>query len=251
MIVWREKLIATAIHFCVTAVLAAIAAALIFLVWYPPPFQKIMGGTELFLLVVGCDLVLGPLLSLVVYNSRKSRRHLVIDYSIIGIVQLGALVYGVMIVSDTRPVAVAFSGDRLEIVSARDVSEKNLADARDPAYSTLPWTGPRYVYIDVPPADHDDALFASLGGDEEHMRPKFYRPYEFALPDIRRRSGTLDALVAKHPRAKPLIDSAVSAANLPAERLRWLPARGITGFWTALIDIETGRPVGYFELDPY
>lgn len=251
MIVWREKLIATAIHFCVTAVLAAIAAALIFLVWYPPPFQKIMGGTELFMLVVGCDLVLGPLLSLVVYNSRKPRRQLVIDYSIIGIIQLGALVYGVIIVADTRPVAVAFSGDRLEIVSARDVSEENLADARDPQYATLPWTGPRYVYIDVPPAEHDDALFASLGGNEEHMRPRFYRPYEFAQPEIRRRAGQLDALAAKHPQAKSLIDAAVVAADVPASRLRWLPARGITGFWTALIDSDTGWPVGYIALDPY
>jgi hypothetical protein len=251
MIVWREKLIATAIHFGVTAVLAAIAAALIFLVWFPPPFQKIMGGTELFLLVVGCDLVLGPLLSLVVYNSRKPRRQLLIDYSIIGIVQLGALVYGVLIVSGTRPVAVAFSGDRIEVVSARDVSEKNLAEARDPQYATLPWTGPRYVYIDVPAADHDDALFASLGGDEEHMRPKFYRPYEFALPDIRRRGGRLDELVAKHPQAKSQIDAAVAAADVPADRLLWLPARGITGFWTALIDGDTGLPVGYFPLDPY
>jgi len=251
MIVWREKLIATAIHFCVTAVLAAIAAALIFLVWYPPPFQKVMGGTELFMLVVGCDLVLGPLLSLVVYNSRKARRQLLIDYAIIGIIQLGALVYGVAIVSDTRPVAVAFSGDRIELVSARDVSDRNLAEARDPRYASLPWTGPRYVYVDVPQAEREDAMFASLGGNEEHMRPKFYRPYEFALPDILRRAGRIEALAAKHPRAKPLIDAAVSAANLPPERLRWLPVRGITGFWTALVDTRTGRPVEYVELDPY
>ena len=38
MIVWREKFIATAIHFLVTLVLAACAAALIFLVWFPRPF---------------------------------------------------------------------------------------------------------------------------------------------------------------------------------------------------------------------
>jgi hypothetical protein len=251
MIVWREKLIATAVHFFVTAVLAAIAAALIFLVWYPPPFQKLMGGTELFLLVVGCDLALGPLLSLVVYNGRKPRRKLIFDYAVIGVLQLGALVYGVLIVSGTRPVAVAFSGDRIEIVSARDVPEKNLAEARDPRYSTLPWTGPRYVFIDVPAADHNDALFASLEGNEEHLRPKFYRPYEAGLSEIRRRGGTIDQLIAKHRRDQPLIDAAVAAAGLPKERLRWLPVRTVTGFWTVLIDFDTGRPVEYFALDPY
>ena len=74
MIVWREKFVATGIHFLVTLTLAACAAALIFLVWFPDPFQTMIGGTELFLLVVGCDLALGPLISLVIYNSRKSRR---------------------------------------------------------------------------------------------------------------------------------------------------------------------------------
>ena len=71
MIVWREKFVATGIHFLVTLTFAAIAAALVFLVWFPDPFQTMIGGTELFLLVVGCDLALGPLISLVIYNSRK------------------------------------------------------------------------------------------------------------------------------------------------------------------------------------
>ena len=251
MIVWREKLLAMAVHFVVTAVFAGIAAALIFLVWFPAPFYTMIGGTELFMLVVGCDLALGPLLSLVIYDSRKPRRALITDYSIVGIVQIAALVYGVYIVAGTRPVAVAFSGDRIEIVSARDVNDKELAAARDPQYATLPWTGPRYVMIDVPPADHDDALFSSLEGNEEHTRPKFYQPYEFALPEIRRRAGTIDQLIAKHRRDKPLIDTAVAAANIPVERIRWLPVRHVKGFWTVLIDIDTGRPVEYFALDPY
>ena len=92
MIVWREKFLATAIHFLVTLALAACAAALIFLVWFPDPMQTMIGGTELFMLVVGCDLALGPLISLVIYNSRKSRRELVIDYTIVGAVQTESFV---------------------------------------------------------------------------------------------------------------------------------------------------------------
>src|SRR6187401_541882 len=82
MTVWREKFVATGIHFLVTLTLAAVAAALIFVVWFPDPFETMIGGTELFLLVVGCDLALGPLISLVIYDSRKSRRALVFDYAV-------------------------------------------------------------------------------------------------------------------------------------------------------------------------
>ena len=120
-IVWRERFLAFAIHFLVTLALAACAAALIFIVWFPDPFQTMVGGTELFELVVLCDLVLGPLISLVIYDSTKARWQLVMDYSIIGAIQLAAMIYGVYIVAGTRPVYVAFNQDRLEVVTARDI----------------------------------------------------------------------------------------------------------------------------------
>jgi hypothetical protein len=251
MIPWREKLIATAIHFAVTAVLAGAAAALIFLVWFPAPFHTMIGGTDLFLLVVGCDLALGPLLSLVIYNSRKPRRELITDYSIVGTVQIAALIFGIYVVAGTRPVVVAFVKDRIEIATARDFTETELAAARDPQYKSLSWTGPRLVGVVVPEAERQEALFAALEGREEKARPRFYQPYEAVLPEIRNRALTLEQLVAKHPEGKTLLDAAVARAGLPKERLRWLPVRHRLGFWTALIDLETGRPVEYFELDPY
>ena len=251
MIVWREKLIATAIHFGVTAVLAGAAAALIFLVWFPAPFHTMIGGTELFMLVVGCDLALGPLLSLVIYNSRKSRRELITDYCIVGAIQIGALIYGVLIVAGTRPVTVAFLKDRIEVVTARDIRDTELAAARDPQYASLSWTGPRYVAIVVPKEDQQDALFQSMEGNEEMTRPKFYRPYEEGLAEIRERAGAIDALASKHADSKAMIDAAVAGARVSKEKLRWLPVRHRNGFWTALIDVDTGRPVDYIALDPY
>src|SRR4029079_5856465 len=103
MIVWREKFVATGIHFLVTLGFAACAAALIFLVWYPDPFETMIGVRELCRLVGGCALALGPLVSLVIYNSRKSRLALITDYSIVGVVQICALVYGVHTLAAARP----------------------------------------------------------------------------------------------------------------------------------------------------
>ena len=251
MINWREKFLAFAIHFVVTAALGACAAALIFLVWFPRPFATMIGGTELFLLVVGCDLALGPLLSLVVYNTRKSRGKLVFDYVVIGIVQLAAMLYGVYIVAGTRPVFVAFSSDRFEIVTARDIDDKELAAARSPEYRRLPLTGPSFINVVVSQADHNDALFEALNGNEEHQRPKFYQPYASGLETIRRRAKTVADLEKKFPAYQPQLDAAVEAAGIPAERLRWLPVSHRNGFSTALIDTETGKPVRYVEVDPY
>jgi hypothetical protein len=250
MIVWREKLLATGIHFLVTLFLAAIAAALVFLVWFPDPMQAMIGGTQLFMLVVGCDLALGPLISLVIYNSRKSRRELVMDYSVVGAVQIAALVYGVFILAGTRPVYVAFSKDRLEVVTARDISEKELEAAKDP-YRSLPVTGPRFVAVAVPAPEQSDAMLESLKGNEEHTRPRFYTAYESQLAQIRERAKPLADLEQKFPGTKRLLDEAVADAAIPAARLRWLPVRHRRGFWTALIDVEDGKPKGYVPIDPY
>jgi len=251
MILWREKFKATGLHFLVTLFFAGCAGALIFLLWFPDPFQTMIGGTELFLLVTGCDLALGPLSSLVVYNSRKTRRALVFDYVVIGTVQLAALGYGVFMLAGTRPLYVAFSYDRLEIVVARDISDAELAAAKDLKYRTRPLTGPRLVGIKVPPEEHNDALFQSLDGNEEHMRPRFYVPYEELLPQIRARAKSIAELEKIHPASKPLLEAAMRDLKIPASRVAWLPVHHFRGFWTALIDTENGKPLTYVDFDPY
>ena len=250
-IVWRERFLAFAIHFVLTLVLAAGAAALIFIVWFPDPFQTMVGGTKLFELVVICDLVLGPLISLVIYDSTKARWQLIMDYSIVGAIQLAAMIYGVYIVAGTRPVYVAFNQDRIEVVTAREIADREVAAARDPAYADLPFDGPRLVAVRVPAEEQQDALFQSIAGNEEHQRPKFFAPYQAALADIRRHAQPVPALAAKFPAAAPLLEVAMRELPIPAERARWLPVHHRQGFWTAIIDDADGRPVAYVAFDPY
>jgi hypothetical protein len=251
MINWRERFFAFFIHFLATLVLAAAAAALIFLLWFPDPFQTMIGGTELFMLVIGCDLALGPLMSLVIYNSRKSRRELLIDYGIVGAIQVAALVYGVLVVAGTRPVYVAFNTDRLEIVTARDIDDTELAAARDPQYRSLPWTGPRFVYISIPPEDQQDALMSAVAGREEHQRPKFYAPWESGLDVIRSHARPVDSITKRFPQTAAAFAAATNDIGIPSQRVATLPVRHRQGFWTAVIDTETGKPVRYVPVDPY
>jgi hypothetical protein len=145
MILWREKVRAFAIHFATTLIVALLAAALIFLVWYPAPFGTMVGGLDLFMLITGCDLALGPLISLIIYNSRKSRLALVFDYTVVGVVQIAAFVYGVYSVSQARPAYVAFVKDRLEVVAAGAIAEKDLLEAKGSKYASPSMRGPVLV----------------------------------------------------------------------------------------------------------
>jgi hypothetical protein len=202
------------------------------------------------MLVVGCDLALGPLISLVIYNSRKTRRKLIIDYAIVGAVQITALVYGIFVLAGSRPVYVAFSADRLEVVTARELSDKELEAAQDP-YKKLPVTGPKLVGVNVPVTERSDALLESVYGVDEYLRPRFYVAYESKLETIRAKAKTIEALEKQHHASKPLLDAAIRDAGIPAERIRWLPVHHAKGFWTVLIDIDDGKPVAWADFDPY
>lgn len=250
MIVWREKFVAFAIHFLVTALLAACAAALIFFIWFPDPFQTMMGGTELFGLIVGCDLALGPLVSLVIYNSRKPRKELILDYTIVGIVQLAALTYGVYVMSNARPVYVAHVKDRLEVVTPADIEPEEL-EAADGEYRSLPKWGPVLVATRVPPEEANEALFTALEGKDVSLRPRYYVHYASDLEQIVGNAKPIEELKQRHPAAVPLITEALEGLNVPEGRLAYMPVKLRRAFWTALIDTDTGYPVSYIELDPY
>ncbi|KZZ48613.1 hypothetical protein A3759_04705 [Thalassolituus sp. HI0120] len=96
------------IHFLASLVVFAILTALIFFYWFPgilrvadPSWQQIL------IVIAGVDLVLGPALTLIVFNPAK--KSLKMDLSIIAALQIAALAYGSYTVHNTRPLALSLS----------------------------------------------------------------------------------------------------------------------------------------------
>ena len=115
---------ASAAHFVFSAILAAACAALVYLLWYPGPLGSMSGVSDLFVLMLGVDVVLGPLVTLVVFNSRKPRAELVRDLALVVVVQLGALGFGMWTVFAGRPVHGVFEYDRIRVVHANEIPEE-------------------------------------------------------------------------------------------------------------------------------
>lgn len=251
MIAWREKAAAFGVHFLVTLVLSAGAAALVFLAWFPDPFQKMLGGTTLFEIMVLCDLGLGPLSSFIVYNSKKSRRALLFDYTVIAVIQLAAFIYGVYAVANNRPAYIVFVGDRFEVIPAGAIDDADLARGGD--YNKRTNWGPQLVAIREPEdiEERNKMLFSGLGGKDYSVLPEYYVPYEQGLPELKRRAKPLRDLERRHQEAKPLLASAVAELQVPVERLLWMPVMHKSGFWTVLLDSDTGQPVSWLPIDPY
>src|SRR4051812_33844000 len=88
-----QRLRAAAIHLAISAALAGLAALVVFVFWYPYPYRVLSGGRELFTLLISVDVIIGPLITLAVFNVTKPREELRRDLAIVGLLQLAALTY--------------------------------------------------------------------------------------------------------------------------------------------------------------
>src|SRR4030095_3232307 len=93
---------AFAIHLAVSVLIAAIVLTLIIVIWYPPPYFDAMGGDVLLRLLIGVDVTLGPLVTLIIFDPAKPKLEL--DLATIVVLQLAALAYGGYVMFEARPV---------------------------------------------------------------------------------------------------------------------------------------------------
>src|SRR5258708_32700411 len=106
---WR----ASGLHLFLSIAIAAAVLALMLSLWYPGPLFEAAGGNDLLFILVGVDVVIGPLITLVIFRSGK--RGLKFDLAVIGVLQIGALVYGMHVVYLARPAFIAFAKDQFTV----------------------------------------------------------------------------------------------------------------------------------------
>ena len=100
------KLKATAVHLSMSVAVFIYLAYQIYYNWYPEPYFSVDGGWAGIRLVGAVDLVLGPLITFLIFDLGKSRRAILFDLITIAVIQLSALSYGVYSTYTQRPVAV-------------------------------------------------------------------------------------------------------------------------------------------------
>ena len=109
------------IHLGLSVAIAGAVIGLVVFVWYPPPYFGAMGGEILLRLIIGVDVILGPVITLIIFDPRKPR--LAMDLAIIGALQLAALLYGVFVMFEARPAWNVFVKDRFEVTAANAVDD--------------------------------------------------------------------------------------------------------------------------------
>lgn len=239
-------------HLALSLSLALLAAYVVFGLLYPAPYRDMLGVGSIFLLVLAVDVVCGPLLTLILANPEKSQRERWLDFSLVGLIQFAALVYGLHSVWIARPVALVFEVDRLVVVTANEVNAGELEKAPDglrhlPFWGTLR-AGTRQA---TSGAEMMKSVERSLAGVSPAMQPDWWVPWKQAHPAIVARAKPVTELLEHRAQQNAALQAAIRASGLPTVELRYLPlVSSKTLDWTALLDTDLNI-VGWAPVDAF
>jgi hypothetical protein len=220
----------------------------IFLVnfWYMQPLDIATGVTTIFLLVLGVDVVIGPLLTLLVYKVGK--KTLKMDLVVIVFLQLCALVYGMFVISQGRPAWLVYNVGRFDVVRLNELDLRKI-DQAPQAYQTVSWLSPQWVSAVAPfdPVEKSDiTLESTLMGIDIAQRPNLYRPLETQYDEIKK---YLKPITELNDYNSPARVHSVLAKYPKADY--WLPMKGTHRDMTVLIRRDPISIVKIVDLRPW
>lgn len=248
----RRRVTCAGTHLFFSAIIAVGVAIVVFRGWYPDPYSQISGGLHLFFILILVDLTLGPLATAVVSGPHKSTREWRTDVSLIVLLQVGALGYGLWTIHQARPVYMAFEIDRFRVVHAVDVDPELLARAPD-RLQALPQWGPRLVAIRpfVDAAEKAEATLAAIQGVELGFRSDLWVPIENVSPALRAALNPVAHLLEKYPLQATELARWIDQRAIERQQLGYLPLHSKNRIWTVVIDRTSLEPVLYLPIDPY
>jgi hypothetical protein len=249
---WYDRFKAAGIHLGISVVIAALAAALVFYVWYPSPYGQLSGGRELFLILISVDVILGPLITFSIFNRAKPVRELRRDLAVVALIQLSALSYGLWTVFVARPVHLVFEIDRFRVVHAIEVPEE-LLNRTPQGIEALPLTGPTTVAVRQfrDSKEGTDATLAALQGIALGARPDLWQTYAAGRAAVLKAAHPVTQLKTRFAARAGEIDVVLREAGRQAETTAYLPLVGRKTFWTAFIDPVSAEVVAFMPLDSF
>ncbi|PTQ89991.1 TfpX/TfpZ family type IV pilin accessory protein [Agitococcus lubricus] len=241
---WQASLIHLIISFLI---LSTIAIYVIYF-WYPIPLLPMANADKLLMLVAGIDLILGPLLTLIVFKQGKPS--LKMDLTVIAIVQASFLGFGLHTLYESRPVYLVASGKMFHMVFANEILAEDLAKAV-PEYQNLSFTHPRLVGA-VLPSDKQERsqlmMSALFAGHDVQQSPQYYVSYDKVVPDILKNSMMINSAPLSAPKLAALKQAVQDYGYVP-EQVRIMNLGSARGFATILLDAKTAKVIGYANVD--
>lgn len=233
-------------HLSISLMIALCVVGLVFFIWYPTPLATAVGVTQIFLMMLAIDVTVGPILGFIVY--KEGKKTLKMDLTVIILLQLSALGYGIYSIEQGRPVWLAYTVDRFELVRKNEIIDENIEKALA-QYQHPSWFKPQYVggeFAKDAKTRNDDMFAEALNGISLAQKPERYVALSKVVPQIKTHAESLDILknfndgkklqsiLAKYPQANAFVPLKAGHVDM-----------------TVLLDKNTGEVIKIVDLRPW
>jgi len=244
---------AAGLHFLICLLVAASVVLLMLAIWYPRPLFEAMGGERLVKILIAVDVLIGPLVTLIIFTPAKPLHLIRFDLTVIACLQLAALTFGVYVVFEARPVYVVFAGDRFEVTTANDIQPAERAKVTRPEFASPPLWGPKIIGVEIPkdPDEQFRITLSGIAGADLKTFPQYYVSYAEQAKKAAGRARPLALLRASHPESSGDIAAAVAATGRKEDELGFLPLRARLQDMAVLVDAKDGKVLGIVAVDPW
>jgi hypothetical protein len=245
---FKQKLKASFIHLGLSIILVALLIGSILFFWFPQLFIGVTEFKEVASIIISVDLVLGPLLTFVVFQPQK--KTLTFDLSVIISIQLIALTYGVYALYQIHPVYITFTIDRFTIVNARDAEPKK---SKYKEYNISKFSSATLAYAKMPEERekrNDVTMTAAFGGKDLEQRVEYYKPYKTGINEILLKSLDPTIIFSKN---NPTDESKLFLEKFgnTIENYAFLPLNSMSKDAIIVLDKKTADAVAMIDIDPW
>jgi len=233
-------------HLFISCLIALFVIGLVFFIWYPSPLASAVGVTHIFLMLLVIDVILGPLLGLLVY--KEGKKTFKFDLSVIILIQIAALCYGVFSIEQGRPAWLVYNVDRFELVRKNELVDTNIQHAQ-PKFQKPSWFKPQYVATEFAKdtQQRNDEMFAEVfSGISISQRPERYVELTQAKTQIQQRALPLVELQQYNPKT----DVEETLVKYPKADA-WLPLKANAVDMVVLINKESASIIKIVDLRPW
>jgi hypothetical protein len=239
------------LHLLSSATVLTLILGALYFGWYRWPGWYLTGVTQVILVMVCVDVVLGPTLTLIIASPKKARRELARDIGIIVAVQLCALTYGSVQLWNGRALYYVFSENALSVVQAYDINDQDADLGRQQNAEFAPhwYSLPRWVWVPLPqdPKERQALVSGTGSGAAIISMPKYYKPWEQGLPALRDQLSKLDDSKFFSGVEKKKLKEHMQAAGMASDQPDTLPFTGRTRPLLAVFNRSSLQITGMFK----
>lgn len=244
---------AALIHIAISTLFATGAALLIAFGWFTLPYFWLIGGPLLLALIVGVDIVLGPLMTFIVCAPDKSRKELFFDLTLIALLQVAALAYGLHTSYTSRLVYAVYVEGRFHLVKATELGVAGVGEARRLEFASLPLFGPHFIGAELPTTSKgvSDLSFYRTTGVGDFRVPEYYVPLAEVKQQMLGHRLSSEILSKSNPVLLQKVDALLNKSGLKWAQVGAFPLDVLQrGTYTVLIDMDKATVLKVFPQDP-